>query len=209
MPLSGGGLISGIAAALKALKPDVNVIGVSMERGAAMNASLDAGKPVLVEELPTLADSLGGGIGLDNRFTFAMCAICWTMWCCCRRKKSPKASAMPMGRNARSSKARGGRDRGPAGRQGPVGGPVVALLSGGNIDMEQHRSIISGEDVDANGAHGLNRMTILTEADLRSVSGSTSMPLPASKTLSRAGDAAGGDAADPQADFPSIMARLT
>ena len=38
-----------------------------------MKASLDAGQPVLVEELPTLADSLGGGIGLDNRLTFAMC----------------------------------------------------------------------------------------------------------------------------------------
>jgi threonine dehydratase len=70
--LSGGGLISGIAAAIKAHRPDVRVIGVSMERGAAMQASLDAGRPVEVEELPTLADSLGGGIGLDNRHTFAM-----------------------------------------------------------------------------------------------------------------------------------------
>ncbi|TIP70047.1 MAG: pyridoxal-phosphate dependent enzyme, partial [Mesorhizobium sp.] len=35
--------------------------------------SLDAGHPVLAEELPTLADSLGGGIGLDNRLTFSMC----------------------------------------------------------------------------------------------------------------------------------------
>lgn len=31
-----------------------------------------AGKPVMVEELPTLADSLGGGIGADNRYTFKM-----------------------------------------------------------------------------------------------------------------------------------------
>ena len=57
----------------KAIKPSTRVIGVSMERGAAMKASLDAGRPVPVEELPTLADSLGGGIGLDNRLTFAMC----------------------------------------------------------------------------------------------------------------------------------------
>src|SRR3546814_14318836 len=34
--------------------------------------SSDLGKPVPVEELPTLADSLGGGIGLRNRHTFAM-----------------------------------------------------------------------------------------------------------------------------------------
>ena len=73
VPLSGGGLAAGVAAAVKGVSPATRVIGVSMARGAAMKASLDAGQPVLVEELPTLADSLGGGIGLDNRLTFAMC----------------------------------------------------------------------------------------------------------------------------------------
>lgn len=68
--LSGGGLLSGIALAARAIKPDIRIIGVSPERGAAMAASLDAGEPVEVEELETLADSLGGGIGLSNRYTF-------------------------------------------------------------------------------------------------------------------------------------------
>jgi len=68
--LSGGGLIGGIAVALKSASPAVRVVGVSMERGPAMVRSLEAGRPVAVEEEPTLADSLGGGIGLDNRYTF-------------------------------------------------------------------------------------------------------------------------------------------
>lgn len=72
VPLSGGGLISGVALAVKALSPSTRIIGVSMERGAAMAASLDAGRPVIVEELETLADSLGGGIGVENRYTFSM-----------------------------------------------------------------------------------------------------------------------------------------
>jgi threonine dehydratase len=72
VPLSGGGLIAGVAAAVKARRPTVTVIGVSMERGAAMDECQKAGKPIEVEELPTLADSLGGGIGLANRYTFAM-----------------------------------------------------------------------------------------------------------------------------------------
>jgi threonine dehydratase len=72
VPLSGGGLISGIALAVKSASPDIRVIGVSMDRGAAMQASLAAGRPVEIAEEPTLADSLGGGIGLDNKFTFAM-----------------------------------------------------------------------------------------------------------------------------------------
>jgi threonine dehydratase len=73
VPLSGGGLASGVAAAVKGRRPGARVLGVSMARGAAMHASLAAGRPVEVEELETLADSLGGGIGLANRFTFAMC----------------------------------------------------------------------------------------------------------------------------------------
>lgn len=73
VPLSGGGLISGIALAAKALKPSIRIIGISMARGAAMQASLMTGRPVEVEELPTLADSLGGGIGLRNRWTFDLC----------------------------------------------------------------------------------------------------------------------------------------
>lgn len=68
--LSGGGLLSGVALAAKAIKPDIRIIGVSPERGAAMDASLSAGHPVEVDELETLADSLGGGIGLNNRYTF-------------------------------------------------------------------------------------------------------------------------------------------
>jgi threonine dehydratase len=73
VPLSGGGLASGVAVAIKGLRPQARVIGVSMARGAAMWASLAAGRPTPVEELETLADSLGGGIGLDNRYTFALC----------------------------------------------------------------------------------------------------------------------------------------
>ncbi len=72
VPLSGGGLIAGIAAAIKAMKPQIRIVGLSMERGAAMAASLRAGRPVDVTEEATLADSLGGGIGLENRHTFAI-----------------------------------------------------------------------------------------------------------------------------------------
>lgn len=72
VPLSGGGLISGVAVAAKALRPRVRVVGVSMRRGAVMAASLDHGRPVELDEEPTLADSLQGGIGTDNRFTFVM-----------------------------------------------------------------------------------------------------------------------------------------
>ncbi len=72
VPLSGGGLISGIALALKINQPDLRVIGVSMEGSPVMYHSLKADKPVVLKEKDTLADSLLGGIGLDNKYTFSI-----------------------------------------------------------------------------------------------------------------------------------------
>ena len=72
VPLSGGGLIGGIAAAVKARRPEVRIVGLSIVEGAAMVQSIRAGRPVDVEEADTLADSLNGGIGLDNAHTFGL-----------------------------------------------------------------------------------------------------------------------------------------
>ena len=70
VPTSGGGLIGGIAIAIKEQKPDTKIIAVSMKRGPSMYESLKAGKPVDVIEEETLADCLGGNIGLQNKYTF-------------------------------------------------------------------------------------------------------------------------------------------
>jgi len=71
--LSGGGLHSGLGIALKtATDRTLELIGVSAEKGAAMYESIQAGKPVDVAEGDTLADSLLGGIGLDNKYTFQL-----------------------------------------------------------------------------------------------------------------------------------------
>lgn len=70
--LSGGGLVGGIGLALKYTNPESSIIGVSMEQSAVMHESLKAGKPIQMKESPTLADSLLGGIGLDNLYTFSI-----------------------------------------------------------------------------------------------------------------------------------------
>jgi threonine dehydratase len=72
IPLSGGGLLSGIALALKTADPAIRIVGVSQERQPAMHLSLQAGRPTPVVEEETLADSLVGSIGLDNRYTYRM-----------------------------------------------------------------------------------------------------------------------------------------
>ncbi|TGQ42076.1 hydroxyectoine utilization dehydratase EutB [Mesorhizobium sp. M00.F.Ca.ET.216.01.1.1] len=148
VPLSGGGLASGVAAAVKGVSPGAEVVGISMERGAAMKASLDAGRPVQVEELPTLADSLGGGIGLDNRLTFSMC-------------RDLLDDVILLGEDEIAAGIRHAyeQEREIVEGAGAVGiaallagklranGPVVLILSGRNIDMTLHRKVVCGEAI--------------------------------------------------------------
>jgi len=72
VPLSGGGLISGVALALKSANHAIRVIGVSPEVAPAMYHSLKTGHPIEIEEKDSIADALLGGIGLDNQYSFRM-----------------------------------------------------------------------------------------------------------------------------------------
>jgi threonine dehydratase len=58
VPIGGGGLISGTAVALKSLLPKVEVVGVEAEGAPAMKAALEAGTPVSLDSVETIADGL-------------------------------------------------------------------------------------------------------------------------------------------------------
>jgi threonine dehydratase len=58
VPVGGGGLISGIATAAKAIKPDIRIVGVSAEGAPAMKLSYDAGKPIDTTSVRTIADGI-------------------------------------------------------------------------------------------------------------------------------------------------------
>lgn len=58
VPIGGGGLISGVAAAIKARRPDVRVVGVESARAPTMTRALQAGRPVKISPAVTLADGL-------------------------------------------------------------------------------------------------------------------------------------------------------
>ena len=58
VPIGGGGLISGIATAVKSLKPNARVIGVQAENAAWVNPSLKAGHAVMAEMGQTIADGI-------------------------------------------------------------------------------------------------------------------------------------------------------
>ncbi|MBZ7926063.1 hydroxyectoine utilization dehydratase EutB [Ensifer adhaerens] len=146
VPLSGGGLAAGVAAAVKGRSPKTRVIGLTMDRGAAMKASLDAGRPVQVEEVASLADSLGGGIGLDNAVTFEMCRALLDDVILLSEEQI--AAGIRHAYAAEREVIEGAAAVGVAallsGRLGGLTGPVAVILSGRNVDMDLHRRVING-----------------------------------------------------------------
>jgi len=137
VPVSGGGLIAGIASALKSIAPDIEITGVSMDCAPAMYRSLEAGKPVEIEEKDSLADALLGGIGLDNRFTFQMVRdyvdrillvsedeIAEAMFFCMEQQRLVIEGAGAVGVSAVLTD----KIRDP-------GSKTVIVLSGGNVDV--------------------------------------------------------------------------
>ena len=145
VPLSGGGLAAGVAAAVKAMQPKARVIGVSMARGAAMHASLAAGRAVGVTEVETLADSLGGGIGLSNQYTFRMCQE--LIDDVVLLDEDEIAAGVRHAFTLEGEIAEGAGAVGIAALlydKVHVRGPTVALLSGRNIDAGLHRDVVVG-----------------------------------------------------------------
>ncbi len=148
VPLSGGGLAAGIALAAKTIKPGIRIVGISMDRGAAMAESLKAGHPVEVIEVPSLADSLGGGIGLSNRLTFDICCdllddvvlvsedeIHRGMQALFRHDRLVAEGASAVGHAAILA----GKVR--------LTGPTATIVSGRNTDMDQFTRVVTGKSV--------------------------------------------------------------
>ena len=148
IPLSGGGLAAGIAVAARAIRPGIRLTGITMDRGAAMHHSIAAGHPVEVAEVPSLADSLGGGIGLDNRLSFPLCRdlldetllvseeeIYHAMQVLFHEDRIVAEGACVVGLAACLS-----------GKVAPAG-PTATVITGRNLDMQVFTRIVTGQDV--------------------------------------------------------------
>jgi threonine dehydratase len=138
-PIGGGGLIAGVAAAIKQSKPAVNVIGVEPAGAAAMKASIDAGHPVTLDRTESVADGLmpvrPGDITFAHVQTFAdavvtvedraiVAAVVWLF-------ERAKIVAEPSGAATVAAALGGLADPFAA------GGPIVAIVSGGNMGLDR------------------------------------------------------------------------
>ncbi|MET9432710.1 threonine ammonia-lyase [Streptomyces sp. NPDC006551] len=131
--VGGGGLVAGIGLAVKSVRPDVKVIGVQAEGAAAYPPSLAAGHPVAIESPVTMADGIKVGRPGDVPFaiiqecvdeirTVSEDALSTALLLCLERAKLvvEPAGASPVAALLSDPKA--------------FQGPVVAVLSGGNVD---------------------------------------------------------------------------
>ncbi|MEV1289006.1 threonine ammonia-lyase [Micromonospora sp. NPDC049679] len=131
--VGGGGLISGIAVAAKALRPDIRVIGVQAADAAAYPPSLLAGAPVRLPSYATIADGIA--VGCPGELTFAHVSKLVDEVVTVSEEDISRALLMLLERGKQVVE--------PAGAVGVaallagavrVETPVVAVLSGGNID---------------------------------------------------------------------------
>ena len=140
VPIGGGGLAAGLSAAVKQTKPGVKVIGVEPAGAAKMRASLDAGHPVTLPSTATIADGLmpvrPGDLTFDHITRFAddvvtvsddqiVEAVLWAF-------NRMKIVAEPSGAASLAAVLSGAAER-----HGRIEGPVVAIISGGNMGVER------------------------------------------------------------------------
>jgi threonine dehydratase len=138
VPVGGGGLIGGIASALKALRPEVEVIGVQSDGYALWTKSLEAGGPATIKP-DTIAD--GTTAPFDTRM-FELLKQCVDRWLTVPEPRL--RSAIPELAVAAKVVAEGaGALTFAALEQVEPGPPTVAVVSGGNIDPKLLADLLS------------------------------------------------------------------
>jgi len=138
VPVGGGGLIGGVASALKALRPQVEVIGVQSDGYALWTNSLETGGPVAIKP-DTIAD--GTTAPFDARM-FELLKQCVDRWLTVPEPRL--RSAIPELATAAKVVAEGaGALTFAALEQLEPGPPTVAVVSGGNIDPQLLAGLLS------------------------------------------------------------------
>jgi threonine dehydratase len=142
VPYGGGGLATGIAAAVKALRPEAKVLAAEVETAAPLAASLAAGAPIPVQYTPSFVDGIGAKAVfaamwplaskiLDGSLTVSVADAAASVRLLVERNRvvAEGAGAVPVAAAV-------------AGLAGT--GRVVAVVSGGNIDPATLAAILTG-----------------------------------------------------------------
>jgi threonine dehydratase len=142
VPWGGGGLFTGIASAVKALRPETRLFGCEIETAAPLNATLEAGELREIEYQTTFVDGAGAkallpkmwGLAeplLDGAYTASLDETAAAI-----RLMAERARVIAEGAGALAPAAA------LSGRAG--GGKIVCIVSGGNIDFSKLATILEG-----------------------------------------------------------------
>ena len=143
VPIGGGGLISGVAIALRHFRPDVRIVGVEPEGAPTLTRALAAGGPVSLEQISTIADGLSAPFAgaltyeitrdlVDDVVLVSDAEIRDAMRALALRAKVVAEPAAAAGLAALL-----------AGRVAPAPGPVVVVVSGGNVAADVAASALT------------------------------------------------------------------
>jgi threonine dehydratase len=141
IPWGGGGLACGIASAVKALRPAVRIYAVESETGAPLTASLAAGRPVVVDWRPSFVDGIAAKTVFPSMLERAKELMDGTIVVTLKEAASAMRLAAERGRviaEGAAACAIAGAISGKAGS-----GKVVAIVSGGNIDMAKFCELVN------------------------------------------------------------------
>ena len=143
VPIGGGGLISGIAVAIKTLKPSCRIIGVQAAKAASMYLSQIEGAPVELTSVATIADGIA--VKKPGELTFALCqryvdeiiTVSEGEIACAilRLIEGQKTVAEGAGAAAVAAALFGKVDT--------LGRPTVCVVSGGNVDVTTLSRIVT------------------------------------------------------------------
>jgi threonine dehydratase len=143
IPWGGGGLTTGIASAVKALRPEVGIYAIEPETAAPLNATLAAGSPQEIDYQPSFVDGAGGRAVLPRMWEAARGLIDGA-----REVSLDDASAAVrlLAERTRVIAEGAGALAAAAALAGDVPGrKLVCVVSGGNIDADKLAAILAGE----------------------------------------------------------------
>jgi threonine dehydratase len=134
VPIGGGGLASGVAAAVKRMQPRARVVGVEPEGAASMRRALDNGSPQLLDHIDTIADGLAPVIAGELTFEHARDLLDDVVTV--TDDSIRRATALLVGRHKLVVEYSGAATTAAllSGRVRAEGSRVAAIISGGNLD---------------------------------------------------------------------------
>lgn len=142
VPYGGGGLSSGIAAGAQALSPRARVFACEVSTAAPLAASLAAGVPSAVDYQPSFVDGIGGKSVLEEMWPLVSTLLAGSL--VVSLEEAAEAIRLLVQRNRLVAEGAGAVPVAAALRDVAGPGPIVCVISGGNIDPKKMAAILSG-----------------------------------------------------------------